>query len=335
MTKSSNLPLIRLSSINPFLVELQRRSIDASACLRKLGLPETVPASSEVFVAPLKLYEFVEHSAVIAQDPHFGYRIGQQLDMVDWGPISLAANEANTIGDFLLRLVAHAAEHSSATQFFLTTQGEISHFGFERAVTPDLVPAQNDAFYVALISQLLKRAASGNWDSAKALFTVAEPKAIPSSQEDLCLAKGNNRGMTVSFPADWLFAPFLKSTFSSASTQHTTGLSRSSLVESLHLALIPHLHEPDLTIDLVAKMGGYDQRKLSEKLRQHGPTIAKEVARLRKERASKELLSSNRKVADIATAVGFTDPTVFSRAFKKWTGLSPQQYRRDYTTTNN
>lgn len=335
MTKSSKLPLIRLSSINPFLVELQRRSIDASACLRKLGLPETVPASSEVFVAPLKLYEFVEHSAVIAQDPHFGYRIGQQLDIVDWDPISLAANEANTIGDFLLRLVAHAAEHSSATQFFLTTHGEISNFGFERAVTPDLVPAQNDAFYVAFISEMLKRAASGNWDNAKVLFTVAEPKAIPSSQEDLRLAKGNNRGMSVSFPADWLFEPFLKSTFRSASTQHTTGLSRSSLVESLRLALIPHLHEHDLTIDLVAKICGYDQRKLSEKLRKHGTTIAREVARLRKERASEELLSSNRKVADVATAVGFTDPTVFSRAFKKWTGLSPQQYRRNHTTTNN
>ena len=336
MIKSSNnLPLIRLSSINPFLVELRRRSIDASAFLRKLGLPETVPASSEVFVAPLKLYEFVEHSAVIAQDPHFGYRIGRQLDIVDWDPISLAANEAHTIGDFLLRLVAHAAEHSSATQFFLTTHGEISNFGFERVVTPHLVPAQNDAFYVAFICQMLKRATAGKWDSAQALFTVAEPKAIPSSQEDLRLAKGNNCGMLVSFPVDWLFEPFLKSTFRSASTQQATSLSRISLVESLRLTLIPHLHESDLTIDRAANICGYDQRHLSEMLRKHGTTIAKEVATLRKERASNELLSSNRKVADIAIAVGFTDPTVFSRAFKKWTGLSPQQYRRDHTTTSN
>ena len=336
MIKSSNnLPLIRLSSINPFLVELQRRSIDASACLRKLGLPETVPASSEVFVAPSKLYEFVEYSAVIAQDPHFGYRIGQQLDIVDWEPMSLAADEAKTMGDLLLRLVAHAADHSSATLFFLTTRGDISTFGFERVVIPDLVPAQNDAFYFGFISKMLMGAAAGNWDSAKVLFTVADPKAIPSSPQSPRLAKGNKRGMSVSFPADWLFEPFLKSTFRSASSQQATGLSRNSLVESLRLALIPHLHESHLTIDLAANICGYEQRQLSEKLRKQGTTIAREVARLRKERASKELLSSNRKVADVATAVGFTDPTVFSRAFKKWTGLSPQQYRRDHTTTNN
>jgi AraC-like DNA-binding protein len=322
MIKSSNnLPLIRLSSINPFLVELQRRSIDASACLRKLGLPETVPASSEVFVAPSKLYEFVEYSAVIAQDPHFGYRIGQQLDIVDWEPMSLAADEAKTMGDLLLRLVAHAADHSSATLFFLTTRGDISTFGFERVVIADLVPAQNDAFYFGFISKML--------------FTVADPKAIPSSPQSPRLTKGNKRGMSVSFPADWLFEPFMKSTFRSASSQQATGLSRNSLVESLRLALIPHLHESHLTIDLAANICGYEQRQLSEKLRKQGTTIAREVARLRKERASKELLSSNRKVADVATAVGFTDPTVFSRAFKKWTGLSPQQYRRDHTTTNN
>ena len=331
---SSKLPLIRLSSINPLLVELQRRSIDASACLRKLGLPDTVPASSEIFVAPLKVYEFVEHSADFARDRHIGYRVGQKLDIVDWEPFALAANEAKTIGDLLLRSVAHAADHSSATQFFLTTRGEISNFGFERAIVPDLVPAQNDAFYFGLISRVLMRAAADNWDSAKVLFTVAEPKAIPSSQENLRLAKGNNRGVRVSFPADWLFEPFLKSTFRSASTERATGLSRSSLVDSLRLALIPHLHESDLTIDLAATICGYDQRRLSEKLHNHGTTIAKEVARLRKERASTELLSSNRRVADIATAVGFKDPTVFSRAFKKWTGVSPQQYRRDHTTTN-
>ena len=335
MTKSSKLPLIRLSSINPFLVELQRRSIDVSACLRTLGLPETVPASNEVFVAPSKFYEFVEYSAVIAQDPHFGYRIGQQLNIVDWEPISLATDEAKTIGDLLLRLVVHAADHSSATLFYLTTRGDISTFGFERVVIPDLVPEQNDAFYFGFISKVLMGAAAGNWDSAKVLFTVAEPKAIPPLPQSPRLAKGNNRGMSVSFPADWLFEPFLKSTFRSASTQKATGLSGSSLVESLRLALIPHLHESDLTIDLAANICGYEQRQLSEKLRKHGTTIAKEVARLRKERASKELLSSNRKVADIATALGFTDPTVFSRAFKKWTGLSPQQYRRDHTTKIN
>ena len=37
MTK--NLPLIRLSAINPFLLELRRRGADASALLRELGLP--------------------------------------------------------------------------------------------------------------------------------------------------------------------------------------------------------------------------------------------------------------------------------------------------------
>ena len=40
------------------------------------------------------------------------------------------------------------------------------------------------------------------------------------------------------------------------------------------------------------------------------------------------LLSRNRMtVSDVAEWVGFSDPSAFHRSFKKWTGLSPGEYR--------
>jgi AraC-like DNA-binding protein len=36
------------------------------------------------------------------------------------------------------------------------------------------------------------------------------------------------------------------------------------------------------------------------------------------------------RIAEIGSAVGFKDPTVFSRAFKNWTTQSPQEYRRNH-----
>jgi AraC-like DNA-binding protein len=43
-----------------------------------------------------------------------------------------------------------------------------------------------------------------------------------------------------------------------------------------------------------------------------------------------ELLSKREiNIADIAERTGFTEPAAFSRAFKKWCGVSPAQYRTD------
>jgi AraC-like DNA-binding protein len=101
-------------------------------------------------------------------------------------------------------------------------------------------------------------------------------------------------------------------------------------VGSVRVALTSHLHDPDLTVDKASRICGYNRRRLSQELRDKGTTLSREIAKLRSERAEKELADTNRRIAEIAQTVGFTDPTVFSRAFKNWTGQSPQEYRRTH-----
>lgn len=49
--------------------------------------------------------------------------------------------------------------------------------------------------------------------------------------------------------------------------------------------------------------------------------------------ASKIRLSNSRlSMGEVAHLVGFDERSSFSRAFKRWTGLSPRDYRRGSTT---
>jgi AraC-like DNA-binding protein len=98
----------------------------------------------------------------------------------------------------------------------------------------------------------------------------------------------------------------------------------------VHCAIAPHIHEEDLTVERAAELCGIDKRQLSRKLRSKGTTINKEIAYLRQERATIALVNSDQRIAEIAAKVGFSDPTVFSRAFRNWTGQSPQEYRRNH-----
>lgn len=325
---TQNLALVRLSAINPFLFELRRRGIDPVPLLRGAGFPDTVPASSELFVSSLAVYEFVERSAETAEDPFLGYRIGSALDLHQWEPIAKSVDEASTVVELLNRFVWHALEHSSATRYYIRNEGDYTLFGFVRVACPVLVPAQNDAFYYGFISRVLRRAVREHWNPAEVLFTVSGPDTIPRAGQVPRIATGDYSGIKVQFPTSWLFATINEQSFHRPLDPAESVLPPTTLLEAVRIALIPHLHDPELNVAKAAQICGYNPRRLSRELRQAGTTLRKEIATLRAERAKAELSGSSRQIAEIATSVGFPDPTVFSRAFRKWTNQSPQQYRR-------
>jgi AraC-like DNA-binding protein len=62
-------------------------------------------------------------------------------------------------------------------------------------------------------------------------------------------------------------------------------------------------------------------------LKQEGHTFQSIKDDLRRDIAIGELQTSGRSIADIAARVGFAEPSAFHRAFRKWTGMRPTDYR--------
>ena len=239
-----------------------------------------------------------------------------------------------TVGDLLNRFVVNAKDHASSAQFLLETAGNRATFMSRRKLEPPFDPAQNDAFYLGFMSRLLRSATGDSWKPESVLITLSDPNAVPQVFQDLRVVKGDRSGFRMSFPTEWLFERFEKSVFNRRIEQSSHSMPPRSLIESMHRALVPHIHEDDLTIDRAAVLCGIDKRRLARQLQGKGTTIKKEIAFLRQERAEKALANSDQRILDIAARVGFNDPTAFSRAFKNWTGQSPQAYRRNNRTTN-
>ena len=73
---------------------------------------------------------------------------------------------------------------------------------------------------------------------------------------------------------------------------------------------------------------GVGRRTLQRRLRQESATYRQLVDEARRELSSYLLLSTKATPAEIADALGFCEPSVFYRAFRKWYGTAPQAYRR-------
>ena len=71
------------------------------------------------------------------------------------------------------------------------------------------------------------------------------------------------------------------------------------------------------------------RRTLMRKLKEEGTSYQEIKDLVRRDRAVYLLKNRGIPVSEVAEAVGFSDPAVFARAFKHWTGVSPKEYRSD------
>jgi AraC-like DNA-binding protein len=87
--------------------------------------------------------------------------------------------------------------------------------------------------------------------------------------------------------------------------------------------LEPLLASGAVGIDSVARALGYSRQTLYRRLKAEGVTFEEVLDGLRRKLALRFILDQGLSVKDAAYRLGFSDPAAFSRAFKRWTGTSP------------
>ncbi|MFT3692164.1 MAG: AraC family transcriptional regulator ligand-binding domain-containing protein [Kofleriaceae bacterium] len=76
--------------------------------------------------------------------------------------------------------------------------------------------------------------------------------------------------------------------------------------------------------DAIATSLGMSERTLRRHLEQEATSVRAIADELRRERAD-GMLAAGRTVKDVAFALGFSEPSAFSRAYKRWTGKAPTE----------
>lgn len=92
--------------------------------------------------------------------------------------------------------------------------------------------------------------------------------------------------------------------------------------------LMARLHTGEVGMEVVAAAFGLSRQTLFRRLKAEGTSFEKLLDALRHRLALDYLLGRKVTVNEAAYLLGFSDPAAFSRAFKRWTGQSPNAYAR-------
>ena len=97
---------------------------------------------------------------------------------------------------------------------------------------------------------------------------------------------------------------------------------------SLKAVLSAYLPERMPGIEVTAEMAATSVRTLQRRLKESGLSYSDLIGEIRFEAAARLLRETDATALEIALEVGYEDPSHFSRAFKRTTGISPRAYRR-------
>ena len=275
-------------------------------------------------------------SQALCQAPALALHLGARQDFKDLSVVGLICYAAPTMGEALMelnrygRLVAEVDVPVPGGRFQMV-QRDGGLWLTDMRADPDNFPEMTEATWSRFISETRRHFPEAPF--AKAVHFTHPAPAHAAEYERVLQAPvtfGSDRN-AILIDASWLGIPLhnpSRYAFGVLS-EHADRLMKSlesaktmrGRVESL---LLPELHKGDLAMAGVARRLGLSRPTLYRKLKDEGVGYEALVDDLRRRMALHYLSGRKTSVNETAYLVGFSDPSSFSRAFKRWTGQPPR-----------
>lgn len=101
-----------------------------------------------------------------------------------------------------------------------------------------------------------------------------------------------------------------------------------AFITDVQLHILNQLRYEEPSQEDIAELLHLSARQLRRKLQQSGTSYAQLLQLTRHQLAQRYLLQPGLNVSDVAQLVGFNDQSNFSKAFRRWEGVSPASYRK-------
>jgi AraC-like DNA-binding protein len=105
-------------------------------------------------------------------------------------------------------------------------------------------------------------------------------------------------------------------------------LNKDDIVQQVKVAIIDQLPSGNVTDEKISEAVYTSKRSLQRKLNEQGTTFKTILTEVRENLALKYIHDRKLTLTEISFMLGFSEMSSFSRAFKRWTGESPKEFRK-------
>jgi AraC-like DNA-binding protein len=325
---------ISFGSVRPVLAYLAMRGQDANSLLRGLDLDSSLLRDPEARLPHKAAIRLWQACADLTKDPNLGLHIAEAIRPGEFGALEYALRTSANLGEAFRRLSRYHRLLHDAAQVELEVNRDhaiLSH----RLPLPGGAPRQVSEFILAAWLLTSRQATGADCTPLQVCFPHAVPEdTVEHYRVFGCSMKFGHRRSELVFARKILDLPLLKADpilQGIIEAQVAVLLAKlpkaEAIMDSLRRLLAEDLSNGEASLESLAPRLHMSARTLHRRLEQEGTNFRRVLAEVRHELAVQHLLERRMAIGEIAFLLGFSEVSAFHRAFKRWTGCTPREYR--------
>ncbi len=313
---------------------LEQRGIEPAGVFEKANVPMYNT------VDPLRRMTNAEVSALFREsvkatgDPCFGLFVAEAFHISQLHALGFALLASTTIRDFCLRLQNFYRLASQNLEFELIESDDQTILS-ARLTQPDICAETIDAF-AALIVRLIRAIFEVKFCPRK----VSLPRPVPAAGATPyleyfgCEVLFDQADLRICFDSKTVDLPLpggsqeLAQLHDRTAMEYLEKLDKQNITNRVRSLIVDFLSTGLVSKQQVAEGLNMSPRTLENRLLEEGSNFQQVLDGTRQSLADGYMEQSSLSITEIAYLLGFSDAANFTRAFKRWNGKSPMEFRK-------
>ena len=315
--------------------DLRRAGHALDGVLKEVGLKRADLTDPENRITYAAYVDLIERAAMLLADPAYGLKLGASHDVRDNGLIGFLALNSPTLNDALANVERYVAVTNEGIDAVFEREGQGSALRFR----------ETDAALRGLRHNSEQVAATVVTGARE----LTRKKAVPLRVEFMHRRPNANidyeriLGCPIRFGAEWDGVVYAEETLRLPVVGADNKLlrvlevacrkiigrppRRQDLVHSVREYVVQRLAKGPVPFDDVASHSNMSSKTLERRLGERGARYRELVDDVRCDLAKHYLTDTDLRLQQITYLLGYSEPAPLVRAFKRWTGCTPIQYR--------
>ena len=312
-------------------------AIDGAAMLRDTGIDPDGLWDPKAMISDVAYYDLLERIAARVDVTDLPVRTGASMRLDEYGALGLAFKAATTLGASYSRVERYARLWTSVVEYELRPDPRGTLFILHRSGQRRLgMRLSNEATLASAVS-IARQVSTVPVAPLEVLFRHSAPKSVTAHEEWF--------GSPVRFGADIDGILFSSETLAHPNILGDAGISsylmthldnelleiadEAPLVAETKDAIAQALSEGAPKMSDIARGLGLSERSFHRRLSEHGVSFQTLTEETRRDLAEGLLRDEAHSLVEIAFLTGFAEQSSFTRAFKRWVGVTPASYRKE------